>query len=91
MHANGRAGITILGPASGNTVDSNDATGNGLLNIAPTLVFDLFAVSPAANVWRNNQGTANFTQSAQAQSGAMTAIAMEAFGPGGCLSSQRLR
>ncbi len=58
-HGNGRAGIAILGAASGNTVENNAATGNGLLRLAPSLQFDLYAAAPAANVWRNNQGSTN--------------------------------
>jgi parallel beta-helix repeat protein len=60
ISANGRAGIGILGTASGNTVENNNAAGNGLLNLAPSFRFDLFAASPLANIWRNNQGTPNF-------------------------------
>ena len=61
LHGNGRAGVSIEGVARGNTVEGNDATGNGLLNIAPTLAFDLFnQLLPVDNIWRNNSGNANF-------------------------------
>ena len=82
---NGRAGIGILGTtARANTVENNNATGNGLLNLAPSLRFDLFAASPADNTWRNNQGNSNF---AVASVATMAAVAAEAFGPGGCMGS----
>ena len=83
VHNNGRAGIAILSlTARGNTVENNDVTGNGLLNLAPSLRFDLFAASPADNTWRNNQGNANF---AVASVATMATVAAEAFGPGGCM------
>jgi len=82
IHDNGRAGIAILSlTARGNTVENNNATGNGLLNLAPSLRFDLFAASPADNTWRNNQGVANFG----ASSTGTLAIAAGAFGPDGCM------
>ncbi len=62
-HANGRAGIAILGTASGNTVQNNDATGNGLANLSPSLRFDLYAAAPAANTWRDNAGASNVSAS----------------------------
>ena len=81
VRANGRAGIAILGTSSGNSVENNDASGNGLLNLAPSLQFDLFAAVPGANLWRNNQGTSNVGQTA------LTAADLAAaFGPGGCMS-----
>lgn len=43
---NGRAGIAAVGLATGNTIEGNDATGNALLNIAPSLLFDLFDAPP---------------------------------------------
>ncbi len=64
LHENGRAGIALLGTASGNTVQNNAAAGNGLLNLAPSLRFDLYAAAPAANTWRDNQGSSNFGTSA---------------------------
>jgi hypothetical protein len=80
---NGRAGIGILSPtARGNTVENNNATGNGLLNVAPSLRFDLFAANPLENIWRNNQGNANFTATSTVP---VSALAAEAFGPGGCM------
>lgn len=79
---NGRAGIGILSlTAVGNSVLNNDARGNGLLNLAPSLRFDLFAAgSPNDNVWSGNQGNANF-----ATAGATAVIAAEAFAAGGCM------
>ena len=64
-------------------MENNNATGNGLLNLAPSLRFDLFAANPLENLWRNNQGNANFTVASIATMAA--AIAAEAFGPGGCM------
>lgn len=82
VHDNGRAGIAILSlTASGNTVENNNVTGNGLLNLAPSLRFDLFAAGPPSdNVWRNNQGTLNFTATSQTNT-----IIAEALAPGGCM------
>lgn len=79
---NGRAGVGILGTGRGNTVENNNVTGNGLLNLAPSLRFDLFAAVPANNTWRNNQGSANFTASSLST---VAALAEEAFSPGGCM------
>lgn len=80
VHDNGRAGIGILGTARGNTVQDNDATGNGRLDLAPSLRFDLFAALPLENAWRNNRGNANFTASS-----AVGDLVAEAFAPGGCM------
>lgn len=88
IHDNGRAGIAILGTSAGNTVENNDATGNGLLNLAPSLAFDLFAALAGQNTWRNNQGRANFTASAAAVTGMAAAVAAEAFAAGGCMAPQ---
>ena len=85
VHDNGRAGIAILSvTARGNSVENNNASGNGLLNLAPSLRFDLFAATAAdSNTWRNNQGNASFTASSVARAAA--AIVADAFGPGGCM------
>ncbi len=79
LHANGRAGIAILGTASGNTVQNNAATGNGLLNLAPSLRFDLYAAAPVANTWRDNEGSSNFGTSGASA----TATATGGYVPGG--------
>jgi parallel beta-helix repeat protein len=78
---NGRAGVGILGTAVANIVENNNVTGNGLLNLAPSLRFDLFAAVPANNTWRDNQGNANFS----AASASPAATYAEAFAPGGCM------
>ena len=86
VHDNGRAGIAILSlTARGNSVTNNNATGNGLLNLAPSLRFDLFAANLLENSWRNNSGAANFTTSSMAIAAA--AVAAEAFGPAGCMGT----
>lgn len=87
IHDNGRAGLAILGPAVGNTVENNNATGNGLLNLAPSLRFDLFAAVFANNAWRNNTGNANFTTS----SSTTLALASEALAAGGCMNPAHSR
>lgn len=88
---NARAGVAALALASGNTIEGNDARGNGLLNLAPSLLFDLFDAPPLNNTWRDNQGTSNV-----AAASAMTAplndqILAEAFSAGGCLAPARLQ
>ena len=74
----------MLAAANGNTIEDNDARGNGLLSLTPSLLFDLFDAPPFDNSWRNNQGVANFasTSGVAASSG----IVAEAFTAGGCLS-----
>jgi len=86
---NGRAGIAALGLATGNTIEGNDATGNALLNIAPSLLFDLFDAPPFDNTWRNNQGRANFASTSTLTGAQAAAVMAEAYGPGGCLSQAR--
>jgi hypothetical protein len=56
-----RAGVHLTGGANGNLVVENNAVGNGLENLAPSMTFDLFS-NPAAgtNAWLRNKGTANF-------------------------------
>ncbi|HUF23365.1 MAG TPA: right-handed parallel beta-helix repeat-containing protein [Vicinamibacterales bacterium] len=86
VHGNGRAGIAALANASGNTIRDNNAEGNGLLNLPPSLSFDLFEAPPLNNTWQNNQGSFNFASGG----GTLTASALmaavgEAFGAGGCL------
>lgn len=76
--------------ASGNTIEGNDATGNALLNLAPSLLFDLFDASPLDNTWRNNQGRFNFSTTSAVRSAQAEMVLGEAFGAGGCLApSQR--
>lgn len=61
VHQNRRAGISLFAEAFGNSVLQNNATGNGLLNLAPSGTVDLFDASvPPDNVWARNQGTSNF-------------------------------
>ena len=93
VRENGRAGIAAVGLASGNTIDGNDARGNALLNIAPSLLFDLFDAPPLDNTWQNNQGSFNFASGssltiAQAQS-QVKSVLSEAFTAGGCLAQER--
>ena len=87
---NGRAGIAAVGVASGNTIEGNDATGNALLNLAPSLLFDLFDAPPLDNTWRNNQGRFNFATTSISAAQAHVALS-EAFGEGGCLASAHER
>lgn len=83
---NGRAGIAALGLAAGNTIEGNQATGNALLNLAPSGLFDLFDAPPLNNTWRNNEGRFNFASDSTASAAQMAAVVSEAFGPGGCLA-----
>ncbi|HWK11434.1 MAG TPA: hypothetical protein VNR64_15335 [Vicinamibacterales bacterium] len=83
VHANGRAGIAILGANRGNTVRDNDASGNGLLNLPPSLRFDLFEAVIGGNLWQNNQGTTNFVSAVS--STAAAGIAGEGMRAGGCI------
>ena len=55
VHANQRAGIAVQGQH--NRLERNDASGNGLKNIAPTCRFDLMDFSGIDNVWIDNAGT----------------------------------
>ena len=80
----------MLAAANGNTLEANDARGNGLLNIGPSLLFDLFDAPPLDNTWRNNQGSFNFA-SVGGASARVDAVLAEAFEPGGCLAPLRLR
>lgn len=91
VHGNGRAGIATVGVASGNTIEDNDATGNALLNIAPSLLFDLFDAPPLDNTWRNNQGRFNLAASSVVTAAARDAALSEAFSAGGCLEGAHLR
>lgn len=86
---NGRAGIAAVGFATGNTIESNDATGNALLNIVPSLLFDLFDAPPLDNTWRNNQGRFNFATSSSLTSAQAQLVMGEAFGDGGCLAPRQ--
>jgi parallel beta-helix repeat protein len=52
-----RAGISVRGPSGGNLIFQNDATGNGIGNLAPSLQMDLYDESTATpNVWQKNRG-----------------------------------
>lgn len=85
---NGRAGIAVLGLATGNTIEGNDATGNALLNITPTLLFDLFDAPPFDNTWRNNQGRSNVVATPTVTTAQSAAVVAEAYGPGGCMAAR---
>ncbi len=85
---NGRAGIAALGLATGNTIDGNQAAGNALLNLGPSLLFDLFDAPPLDNTWLNNQGRFNFSSGSSSTAAEMALLA-EAFSPGGCLAPGR--
>lgn len=85
---NGRAGIAAVGVSSGNTIEGNDATGNALLNLAPSLLFDLFDTPPLDNTWRNNQGRFNFAGSSSVTATQAQMVVAEAFSAGGCLARQ---
>ena len=87
IHANGRAGIAALAAAAGNIIESNDAAGNGLLNVAPSLLFDLFDAPPLNNTWLNNQGRSNFA-TGSALVATSSALVEEAFSEGGCLAGE---
>jgi len=60
-----------------------------LLNLAPSLLFDLFDASPLDNTWRNNQGRFNFATSSVVTSAQAEMILAEAFSAGGCLARGR--
>ncbi len=91
MRNNGRAGIAALGLATGNTIEGNDATGNALLNIAPSFLFDLFDAPPLDNTWRNNQGRFNLVSTSALTAAESAPVVAEAYGPGGCLAPARQR
>ncbi|MDA1219772.1 MAG: right-handed parallel beta-helix repeat-containing protein [Chloroflexi bacterium] len=59
-HENQRAGVVTLDSATDNVIVRNDATGNGLADVAPSGTFDLFDQGDLNNIWRNNQGSSNF-------------------------------
>lgn len=65
-HNHDGAGVAVL-LGDANVISENDATGNGLANVAPSLGFDLFdsptlpaGAPPVNNTWVDNLGTANF-------------------------------
>jgi len=60
-----------------------------LLNLAPSLLFDLFDAPPLDNTWRNNQGRFNFPASSSLAAARAEAALSEAFSAGGCLASVR--
>lgn len=91
IRENARAGIAAMALAAGNTIDGNDARGNGLLNLAPSLLFDLFDAPPLNNTWRNNQGTSNFAAASATTASFDDRILAEAFSAGGCLAPARLQ
>ena len=88
VSGNGRAGIAALGLATGNTIEGNNAVGNALLNIAPSLLFDLFDAPPLDNTWQNNTGRFNVAAAASTTSPTASLIG-EAFTAGGCLFRAR--
>jgi parallel beta-helix repeat protein len=88
---NARAGVAALALASGNTIEGNDARGNGLLNLGPSLLFDLFDAPPLNNTWRDNQGTPNFTTASVITAPFDDRIVAEAFSAGGCLAPARIQ
>lgn len=62
LHHNARAGISLMGPASGNVILNNNAAGNSVAGytLAPCYPFDLFDQPPVDNTWEGNKGTSNF-------------------------------
>lgn len=54
VHNNGRAGIAVQG--AHNRIEGNDASGNGLLNIAPSCQLDLVDFRELDNDWVGNTG-----------------------------------
>lgn len=54
VHGNARAGIAVRNGTSGNFILQNNAKGNGLENLGPSLTSDLFG--DLDNTWQNNQG-----------------------------------
>ena len=60
-----------------------------MLNIAPSLLFDLFDAPPLDNTWRNNQGRFNFAASGVVASAQAEMVLGEAFSAGGCLAPSR--
>ncbi len=75
----------MLANASGNTIQDNDAQGNAVLGIAPSLSFDLFDAPPLNNTWQNNTGRFNFASGSTLTAAGLQTIVGEAFSPGGCM------
>jgi len=57
VHQNGRAGIDVRNGSSGNFIIDNDATGNAFLD---NRTFDLHDQGVFDNIWKDNEGNANF-------------------------------
>lgn len=59
-HKNARAGVVVLDSGSNNLIGQNNARGNGLENVTPSLDYDLFDQGVLNNTWVNNKGKSNF-------------------------------
>jgi parallel beta-helix repeat protein len=59
-HQNARAGVVVLDPGNNNFIGQNNADDNGLADVAPSGLFDLFDQGALDNFWENNLGTSNF-------------------------------
>jgi len=55
VHGTQRAGISVWGQR--NTIEDNDATGNGLANMTPSCRLDMMDFDVIDNTWTNNAGT----------------------------------
>jgi len=55
FHTNHRSAVHIFEPSNGNFILDNDATGNGLLHLAPSGRFDLWDDPPLNNRWQGNR------------------------------------
>lgn len=67
-HGNARAGIVVLDPEGpepppagvDNFIAQNNAKDNGVADVPPSGLFDLFDQGDLDNIWERNQGTFNF-------------------------------
>jgi parallel beta-helix repeat protein len=55
VHGTQRAGISVWGQQ--NTIENNDAAGNGLANMTPSCRLDMMDFDVIDNTWTNNVGT----------------------------------
>jgi len=55
-----RAGISAAGGAIDNSFVLNQAEGNGLANVAPSMGFDIFQDAASSNAFSGNKGRSNF-------------------------------
>ena len=80
VHGNRRAGIAIMGSATGNTVAYNDARDNNLSGLGPCFRCNLFDISVGrngGNVWDKNFGTFSGTDACASPSAAGSAVVLD--------------